>query len=289
MRSKWVYSLTAILVAILAGSLFGQTEDEIIAKYLKKTEVRNSNRIGYVVVTGCYGRLGTGNDYNRFGEDLSRFVTGLNGSYDHIDGIFRSKEFYAGLGMITSSRTALEAGLTYWMKMGNSPQGDYNLSLAFPDDTSDHLGMQLKSEVQVYGFSGNFAYYVTNPPDKSGLLRSLAIKTNLGAGYYFANWQLWDGFNTFNLSTQDYEPLDGKLTGTAPGFTVGMTLELPVGFGGLVMEGGARYQYLNFANMKWYNSKSEENVVTYNGTTERVKLDLSGPRAQFGLKRYIAW
>lgn len=289
MRCKCLFPIVLGLSLLLAVPAFSQTEDEIIARFLKKTETKHKTQLGYVVVNGSYGRLKNMNDYNRFAEGLSPFITGLNGSYDHIDGIFRSKEFYGGLGMMVSRKVALTGGFSYWLKMGNTPVGDYDLSSAFPADTQAHDAFELKSEVQVYGFSADLNYYLVNPPDNQGILRAIAVKLSVGGGYYFAKWSLWQGYLGYNLSNQSYDEIGGKLSGTAPGITAGVSFEFPLKLAGLVMEGAARYQYLNFGNMKWYNGESQETVVVHLGSEERVKLDFSGPRAQFGLKRYFSW
>jgi hypothetical protein len=295
MRYKCFFPIVLGLSLLLAVPAFSQTEDEIVAKFLKKVEKQketegiNKKQVGFVVFNGSYGRLKNMNDYNKFAEGLSPFITGLNDSYDHIDGIFRSKEFFGGMGFMVAPRLSLTGGFSYWLKMGNTPTGDYNMSLAFPTDTADHNEFDLKSEVQVYGFSADAGYYLFNPPDRNGVLKAIAVKLSIGGGYYFARWSLWQGFVGYNLSTQDYEEIGGKLTGQAPGATAGISFEVPLKVAGLVMEGMARYQYLNFGKMRWYNGESQETVVVYQGTQERVKLDLSGPRAQFGLKRYFSW
>jgi len=291
MKQFWFVTMVLGIALLLVVPVNAQTEDEIIAKYLKKAEstTKSKTQLGYFYFNGTYGRLKNMNDYNQFAEGLSPLISGINGSYDHIDGIFRSKEFNAGLGYMVSRNMAVSAGLSYWLKMGNTPVGDYDLSAAFPTDTSAHTGFELKSEVQVYGFAADAHYYLVSPPDVNGVLKSLAVKLSVGGGYYFARWSRWENYLGYNLSTGDYEEIGGKLSGSAPGVTVGASFEYPIKLAGLVIEGGARYQYLNFTSMKWYNDQSEETVVVHQGTGDRVKLDFSGPRAQFGLKRYFNW
>lgn len=289
MRCKYFFPLVLGLSLLIAIPAFGQSEDELVARFLKKTETKQAKKIGYVVFSGSYGRLKNVNDYNRFAEGISPLITGLNGSYDHVDGIFRSKEFFVGLGIMGTPKLSLAGGFSYWLKLGRTPVGDYNLSLLSAEDAEDHNGFDLKSEVQVYGFAASVDYYLMNPPDQQGVLRGLAVKALMGGGYYFARWQLWEGFDGYNLAAQETEDITGKLAGAAPGFTVGMAVEYPLRLAGLVVEAAARYQYLNFASMKWYNGNNEETTVVQNGTTERVNLDFSGPRAQFGLKRYFGW
>lgn len=291
MTRKWFLPIVLGISLLLVVPAFSQTEDEMVAKFLKKAEAdtKGKTQLGYVYFNGTYGRLKNANDYNQFADGLSPLISGIDGSYDHIDGIFRSKEFSAGLGYMVARKIAVSAGLTYWLKMGNTPVGDYDFSAAFPTDTSAHTGFELKSEVQVYGFATDVHYYLVNQPSLDGAMNALAVKLSVGGGYYFARWSLWENYLGYNLSTGDYEEIGGKLTGSAPGVTVGASFEYPIKLAGLVVEGGAQYQYLNFTNMKWYNDQSQETVVVHQGTRDRVKLDFSGPRAQFGLKRYFNW
>ena len=62
---------------------------------------------------------------------------------------------------------------------------------------------------------------------------------------------------------------------------------MPLPVAGLILEASAKYLYLNFGNVTWYNSNDEEVVAQF--YDEQVELDLSGPRAQIGFKRYFAW
>lgn len=289
MRSFFAYILVIFLAFLLAAPAMAQTEDELVSKFMKKAEKKQIKKVGYFILQGSYGKLGTNSDYNKFASGVSRYLFSSAGESVGIDGIYRSKEIFAGFGLMTGPKMAATVGLSYWLRMGSSENGDYNLTLVNANDTDDRSDFDLKSEVQVYGVSSGFNYYLLNGPDKAGVLHNIAAKAKFSAGYYFASWELWEGYTGYNLSTSSYGDITGKLTGSAPGVSLGLSLEYPTPLAGLVIEGSASYFYLNFTKMKWYNDNNEENVVVYNNDADRVELDFSGPRANFGLKRYFSW
>lgn len=290
MRSKLFSILILGLAIFLAAPVFCQTEDEIVANFLKKTEKKKTKHtVGFFMINGSYGRLNRDNKYNYFATKVTPLVTSVDGSSTLVADISNTKQFTAAFGFMTSRRTAVSLGFSYWLKLGSSRTGDFNLSLVNTDDPDSHTGFKLNSEVQILGGCANFDYYLSNPPEKDGGLRKLAVKVSAGGGYYKAGWQLWDGCAGYNTTTLQSEAIGGKLTGSAPSATIGISAEYPINFGGLVMEGLLNYTYLNFTNMKWYNSNNEEVVATYNNSGGRVDLNFSGPRVQFGLKRYFSW
>lgn len=293
MRSIFVFSLVIVLSCLLVAPAFGQTEDEIVAKYLKKAEKKKIKKVGFAVIQGSYGRLNTNNTYNQFASQVSPMIASAVGLDARLPGIYRSKEFFAGVGLMASPKASVTFGFNYWLKLGSNQTGDYNLALLNAADSLDHMGFDLTSEIQVYGFSSSLEYYLTNPPDKDGFMTGLALKAIVGGGYYFANWSVWQDFAGYNLdadaTTDPTTAIQGKLTGSAPGFTVGFASEYPIGLAGLVVEGSAIYRYLNFSNMKWYNDSDEEIVAIYQQSGDRVDIDLSGPRARMGFKKYFSW
>jgi hypothetical protein len=277
------------LSLLLITPTMAQTEDELIAKYLKKAEKKSTKKVGYLVINGSFGRLYRDNDYNKFSNRVSPLVASVGGGDGELEKINKSIEIFGGFGMMASPKTSVEFGFTYWLKQGSTETGDFNLSLVNLDDPLDHYGFELQSEIQIYGFTGGMDYYLSDPPDKDGQLHNLAFKVGGGFGYYFANWELWEGFTGFNLNTSESEIIGNKLTGSAPGFTANVAAEYPIGLGGLVFEAEARYLYLNFTGMNWYNSNNEEVVATVNNSGTKVELDMSGPRIQLGFKRYLSW
>lgn len=276
MRSRLLILLTLAISLASVTPAFCQTEEEVVAKYLKKAEQKREKKIWFVTASGLYGKLSDDNQYNDF---RANSATGL-------DGIYRSKELSVGFGLIAAKNLAVGASVNYWFKLGNEATGDYVNLTEDPIETVANTDM--KSNLQVYGFTGNIDYFVMNSPDKFGVLRGPALKISVGAGYYFARWELWKGFMGYNLDTETSEEIDDKLTGGAFGGSVGLAAEMPINFGGLVAEGALRYEYLKFSKIKWYNADDQEVVVIGNAVPERVELDLSGPRVQLGLKRYFS-
>ncbi len=289
MRSILAFFLAIGLSLLLVVPAMAQTEDELVAQFLKKTEKNHVKKVGFVVANGSFGRLNHDNDYNKFSVRVSPLISSVSGGTVGVDRIYDSKELYGGLGLMMSPKTSGTIGFGYWFKMGSEQSGNLDLSLVNLDDPNPVYDFNLKSQVQVYAISGQIDYYVTNPPDRDGILHALAFKVGAGAGFYFANWQLWDGFTGFNIDTGEPEVVGGKLTGSAPGFTAQAAVEYPMQLGGLVVEGSLRYLYLNFTGMRWYNDNNQEVVATVNNSGTRVNLDMSGPRLQLGLKRYFSW
>ncbi len=290
MRSILTFILVVGISILLITPAFAQTEDELVAKFLKKVEKKHNKKVGYLVFNGSMGRLLQDNDYNKMSVRVSPLVSSLSTTgTGEIKKLNYSYELFGGFGMMATPKTSVEFGMSYWLKQGSSQTGDFNLSLVNLDDPLDHYSFELNSQVQIYGFSGSVDYYLTSPPDKDGVLSQIALKVGGGAGYYFANWELWEGFAGYNLSTSTPETIGGNLSGSAPGFTANLAAEIPVSLAGLVIEGEARYLYLNFTNIKWYNSSNQEVVATVNNSGAKVELDMSGPRFQIGLKRYFSW
>jgi len=289
MRRIFALTLGVVVSFLLAAPTFAQTEEELVNQFLKKAQRQQIKKVGFLVVNGAWGRLNRDNDYNKFTVRVSPLVSSVDGSTVGIDKLNYSQELFGGFGIMVSPKTSATAGFTYWMKLGSTQTGDLNLSLINMENPDPLYDFDLKSQVQVYGFAGQLDYYLTTPPDPNGNLNNLAFKIGAGAGYYVAQWELWDGFTGFNLSTSEQEVVTGKLTGNAPGFSAQVAAEYPVGLGGLVLEGLARYLYLNFTAMRWYNSNSEEVVATINNSGTRVNLNMSGPRIHLGLKRYFGW
>jgi len=289
MRTAIATLLAACLLISLAVPVMAQSEEEMVAQFLKKAQKNQSRKMGFVVFNGMYGRLRTGSEYNLFTSHVNPLLSTAAGAPARIDGIYRSKEFYAGFGMMTTSRSSITIGATYWLNMGTTKTGDYDMTQLNLADTGPRYDYELKSTVRVFGVLANFDYYLLNPPDRQGVSKRLAVRIGTGGGLYFAKWQLWNGYTGYNLFTAAPETIDGNLSGVAPGFTATLAVEYPIPLGGFVVETAAQYLYLNFNRMKWYNADNEESVAVYTDDFDRVNLDLSGPRARFGLKRYFNW
>lgn len=289
MRSKLFILISLLIGLFLAGSIQAQTEEELVARFLKKADKHHVKKVGFITFSGSYGKLSTVSDYNQFAIKTSPNIVNIGTEGRLVEGIYRSKEFNLAMGVMTSPKTSMEFGVAYWLKLGSNNVGNYNLSQVNYLDSVNHTGFELESKVQVFGITGNLNYFLFNNPDRDGTLHGSALKLGFGAGYYFARWNLWEGYSSYNLNSSVQQALTGKLSGSSIGLTASLGGEIPLKMGGIVIEGAVKYLYLNFAKMKWYNSNNEENVVTYNSDNDRVELDLSGGRVHFGLKRYFSW
>jgi hypothetical protein len=275
--------LVVILVIALAGSALSQTEDEIIAKYLKKTEKKQSVKVGFVGLYGAYGKLPNETDYLAFRNYSNNSISPGN----PIDGIWRSKQFGFEMGVMIARQFSLKIGFEYWLKMGNQTTGDYTFAI-------EPLGAQtdftIKSEVQVYGFSAGFDYYFLNPPGRRGEINALSARIGASGGLYMARWETWQGASAFNLSLDNYEQNFDPYKGTSPSFSVWLGADYPIQFFGLLVGAEVDYQYLNFDKLHAYNGLGEELYVTYSdNSADRVNLDFSGLRGKIVLKRYFTW
>ena len=66
MGRRLLWLLAAIAIIAVTATAFGETEDEIIARYLKKADKQHKTRIGYVSGHFSYGRLSDNVGYRAF-------------------------------------------------------------------------------------------------------------------------------------------------------------------------------------------------------------------------------
>ncbi len=289
MRSIITFLALITFTLLLIVPAMAQTEDELVNRFMNKANKNQIKKVGYVIFHGSYGKLSDDNDYNKYASHVNPYITTATGDPARISGIYRTKEFYLGFGMVTSKKTTAEIGFSYWLKLGTNERGDYDLTSLNLGETELSNDFDLQSQIQVYGLSSQFNYYLFNSPDKYGILKNFALKLGGGGGIYFAKWNLWNGFTGYNLATSELSVIEGSMSGISPGLVASAAAEYPIPVGGLIIEGSVKYLYLNFGKMKWYNDSNEENIVTYSSNDDRVELNLSGPRAQFGIKRYFSW
>jgi hypothetical protein len=283
MIKKLVPLFAVIFLFTIAASAFSQTEDDIIAKYLKKAEKKQRVKVGFFALTGSYGKLPNESDYTKFTSYVNNKITpGLP-----LEGIWRSKQFGAEMGMMIARQLAIKVGFEYWLKMGNEVTGDYTMAI---EPLGTHSNFNIKSEIQVYGFGAGMDYYLLNPPDKDGLANALSLRLGAGGGYYMAKWDIWSGASTFNLSLDNYEQNSDPLKGSTPAFSAWVGADYPIRLFNLMFGVDINYQYLNFTKLHSYNNLGEELYVTYSdSSSDRVKLDFSGFRGKVVFKKYFTW
>jgi hypothetical protein len=271
--SKVIITLMAVAFLLTAvGSAFGETEDEIIARYLKKTEKKHKSKLGYFSAYYSYGKLSDKSDYNKFANYADFNIVGGN----YVQTITRSNQIGACFGLMVTPSVALKLGFEYWDKLGSNIN-DY------------------ESKVQIYGFSLGCDYYILNAPHKDAYLPGIAPRLGLTGGLYITKWDIWDGLQPFNLTTgvQDIVLANenaGPMNGVAPGITATAGVDIPTPVWDMVIGTDISYLYLNFSKVKAYNSVDDELYVSYTASADdRVNLDFSGFRGKVEIRKFFRW
>ncbi|SYZ74113.1 exported hypothetical protein [Candidatus Zixiibacteriota bacterium] len=287
-----VVSLLAVLFLVsTVVSAFGQTEDEIVANYLKKAEKKQEharkNKIGFFSVHFAYGKLPDKSPNNLFVSYSNSRIRPLDAGSGKLEGAYRSDQIGINAGMMVTPKLAFKVNFEYWLKMGSNTTGNYNFAV-------EPLGVQndfnLRSEMQVLGFGGGLDYYLLNPPDKDGHINSLSLRVGGGGGYYMAKWDIWQGSSSFNLSTQTYDANAEPIKGNAGSFYGSVGIDYPIRFFDMVLGMEGQYQYLNFKNVHSYNTAGDELYLTYtDSSNDRVDIDFSGLRAKIELRKFFRW
>ncbi len=270
--------LVAFLFAIsVAAGAMAQTEDEIIAKYLQKTEKKHKAKVGFVSTQFDYGILATKMGYYRdITFSASTDLASFDGNIWPHAGIYRSSQFGLNLGMMFTSKIALSLGFEYWYPIGTSYTVDYNSTIGVLEESGRFINDE---KINVYGFKVGFDYYLFNSPDERGSLNSIAFKLGGGAGYFRSSWNLW----------QAEDESTDPVTSGAPAFWVHGGAEYPIGFFDMTIGAGVGYFYLNFSELKAYNESGGEVALTYLVDDSNVEFDFSGIRGMVELKKFICW
>ncbi|MDH3889839.1 MAG: hypothetical protein OEV49_02045 [candidate division Zixibacteria bacterium] len=277
-----IFAVFVMMICSIAPAFAGEAERDIVDRYLKRAKEKHTSRLSWF--SGHFGmnRINRQNDYNKFATNESGYIS--NGSLTWLD-LASSFGFEAGL--IFKEKIGWSIGGEYWLKLGDNQSGsfDYNPPGGLAT-TIDNL----KSEVQVWGITTGVQYFVFNPPTVNEQLTKPAIRIGGSVGYYQASWDLWDNYQNLNLATSSSENTNITYKGTGVGFTANIGGDYPLGWNGLVVGGDIGYLMLNFKNVSWYNSRDEEVVASFDGTSAgRVNLDLSGIKGRFEIKRFFSW
>jgi len=289
LRKIMPFLLSAIIILGAVGTVFAQTEDEIVSKFMKKTEKKHVNKVGFIAAYFSYGKLSDNSSYNKYSIFVDKHLHALNPSDLEMDGAYRSDQLGVSFGMMVASRMAVKLGFEYWLKMGTDKVGDYSFSSDLAP-YGEQRNFNLVSELQVYGITSGLDLYLLNPPDKFGQFHSLAFRISGGGGFYMTQWKIWNGSSSFNLSTGASEANVEPLKGSAPGFYGGIGFDLPIRFLGMTLGSEAIYMVMNFNSVKSYNRLGEELYLSYpDETSKPIKLDYSGPRGKIELKKFFSW
>jgi hypothetical protein len=276
MLKKLVFLMAALFLVTIVGNAFAETEDEIIARYLKKTEKKHVKKVGFFSTHFSYGFLPKDQTYRQFNFSASSDLATISGLVGPQGGIWRSNEFGLSLGMMLTPKAAFNLGFDYWLSMGEDYTVDYNATFGI---LSTDVTYNNDNKISVYGFKTGVDYYLWNAPDKFGHLSNIAVTLGGGAGYYFSRWNLWEENNT------DSEPLKSS----ALGLWIRGGIEYPFGFWDMVVGANISYFYLNFSDIKSYNEDSGDLTLTYPGDGSELELDFSGIRGSILLKKFVVW
>jgi len=278
-------SLATLLTLVFAGSpvlLAQETEEDIVNRYLKRTEAKHTTKLSWFSVNFNVNRINRDNDYNSFASRESNYIQGANMSW-----LDMANAFGAECGVVFQERLAWRIGGEYWLKLGEEFSGTFTYT---PPSGTPVSITNPKSEIQVYGGYTGVDYYVFNHPSALEHLTGLAVRIGGTIGYYEVKWDLWQEFQNLNLTTSQPTGVTTTYCGTAPGLTLDLGVDYPTGLFDLVAGVDMNYLYLNFANVAWYNSSDQEVVVSYDGTDAgRVDLNFSGIRGKIQLKRFFSW
>ena len=282
MRLKVAFVSMVLVLAFGLEMAVAETEQEIINRYLQKTVAKHTKKLGWASVYFGVDRINRHNDYNDFTIIESAKLT--NGTFGWIR---QGASFGADFGMVFNKRFAWSVGGEYWMKLGEAlPGGDTYLQLS----TNTTVSANPRSDLKIFGVTTSLQYYLLNPPSVAEKLTKWSVRLAGTVGYYSCSWDVWPEFENLNLATGAPEYMNATYKGTAPGFSLGLGMDYPLGFWDLGLAMDAGYLYLNFANVAWYNSQGDEIVASLDGTEDgRVDLALSGVRGKVELKRYFNW
>ncbi|MFH1374997.1 MAG: hypothetical protein ABII79_14530 [bacterium] len=283
MRSKMMVA-GALAVMFCGTSVLatGDNEQEIIDRYLKKTQTKHIHKISWISASFTVNRINQDNPYNGF----ANYTSGHFSNTD-IPWLGQAKTFGLEGGLILGRNFAWSLGGEYWLKLGTNQTGSFNYT---PPGGTPAVVTNLVSQVQVWGIFSSIQYYLYNPPSRTGLINKLAVRIGGSLGYYQASWDLFSEYQNLNLTTSAPTGINTTFQGTAPSFSAHCGIDYPLSFMDMAIGANVGYIYLNFTNVAWYNQSDEEVVATYDGTAGgRVDLDLSGFCGKVELKRFFTF
>lgn len=280
MLKKSIAVVLTLVFCLSVGTAYAQqTEDEIIARYLQKTEEKHTAKLGWASLQFSVDRINRNNTYNSFAShESNQFSEGS------LSWLGQGYSIGAEFGLIFKQGVTWSLGGEYWLKMTDGISGSptYLPAGTAVDNPS--------SEIQVIGFTTGVQYFLMGKPVPTTKLNKMAVRVGGSIGYYAATWDLWPEYQNLNLSTASTEANNVSYKGTAPGFFFNIGIDYPLNFWDCGLGVDMGYMILNFNNVAWYNSNDEEIIASYNGSDDgRVDLDFSGVRGRVELKRYFSW
>lgn len=280
MRCKII--IATILLVFAAGSVVAtDAETELVNKYMKRTQEKRTKKLSWFGVDFTMNRINRHNDYNTFAS-----IESANFPNAELQWLNQAPSIGVNMGLLFKDRWAWSVGGEYWMKLGDNLGGPYDYNTG----TGTITVQELKSEISVYGITTGMQYYPFAHPTTVNGVERFSLRFGGNVGWYHASWDVWEEYQSLNLSTSSTEGQNITFKGSSLGFSAVAGADYPLGFKNLVLAAEAQYLYLNLGNVAWYNTADQEIVATYNGDASgRVNLDLSGFRARIELKRYFSW
>ncbi|MFH1686184.1 MAG: hypothetical protein ABIE70_01525 [bacterium] len=276
---KTIAILGCLLIA--ASALSQSAEDQLVSQFVKRTEDKRTQKLSWASVSFQMDRINRHNDYNSFATYESANFTNANLSW-----LGQAKSFGIDMGIVYSRRLAVSVGGEYWLKLGDNLSGDFEYnSSGLVTTVTDPA-----SQISVWGVTTGLQYYPFAHPTSSGGTGRLSLRFGGTVGYYHASWNVWNEYQSLNLTTSLPEGDNISFQDSGPGFSLVIGADYPLRWKSLAVGAEFGYLYLNFDNIAWYNSSEQEIVASSNGTPKgRVDLNLSGIRAKIELKRFFSW
>lgn len=282
MRLKLMLILVGMALLLSIPASAQNTEQELINKYLSKTtKQQKKKKLYWVSANYSLNRINRDNDYNKFAIYESSLFSNTDLSW-----LNTAMSFGLEFGWLVNDKFSWTLGGEYWMPVGETQTGSFDYNPPSGNQTVN----EIKSEIKVYGISTGVQFYVLNAPTPDQRLSKTAVKVGVGAGYYQAQWDVWDEYSNLNLATGSPSATNSTFKDNGLGLTFSLGAEYPLSASGFALGLDMHYLWLNFDQVSWYNSQEQEVVATYEGNdASRVNLGLSGVRGKIELKRFFNW
>ncbi len=279
-----LFAAVVLLLILLPLTVKAQTENEMVQAFLKKYDDNRRDMLFVPFASLTYGFFNP-DGYENLVSEINSVARRTDG-HPALTDIEDAWSFNGGFGIVYD-KALINFVFSWWSEVGSVHTGDFTLDLGagFPEALNEDFSYT--SLIQIFGVSGEYYYYLLNAPDVMKGPTEISLRIGGGIGYYGARWELWEGAASFDDDGDgEFDELDDKLTGSAPGFHIGYAIEAPV-FERLTVSFEPRYQWLNFTKMS--NRLSEQLTVFAldPATGDELKLDFSGFRAELGLKWFF--
>jgi len=277
-----VFAFLLVIMLLLPIALKAATEDEIIQEHLAQLEKKRPRMLFSPFFSFKMGSTNP-DRYEYFVNQMNSTVSQVGGGSPLLSfsGI---KAFDAGFSILHSGGL-LSFGFSWWNKVGSAEQGDFVVSQEFGAGATTLEDFEFTSQIRVYGVYLDYQYFLLNPPQPYIPQKGLSLRAGAGIGYYGARWYLWDGFGGYRQDNGEYYELEAHLSGSWAGYHIGMGIEYPL-WKGFIVTTDAQYQWMTFGRLsRSIDATMDLYLVDEDGGP--IKIDMTGPRVNFGLKMYF--